>query len=231
MHHLNPHRRAAVEPLESRTLLASTISGTLFNDANANGVRDSGEAPLKGQRVFVDTNFDGLWQSATEPSAISDAHGAYRFSGAAAGVYRITAIAAKGFRRTFPGGPFYDVVADGFSNFTARNFGFTNTGIIRGMVFNDLNRDGKKQSNEPALANVVVFIDKNNNGKLDGREKSRKTTANGTWRFNGLNSSPANYVIRVVAPNGKTITTPTDKFYSVKLGRGKTISHLDFGLA
>jgi subtilisin-like proprotein convertase family protein len=37
-----------------------TVSGTVFNDANGNGVQDSGEAGLAGRTVFLDQNQDGV---------------------------------------------------------------------------------------------------------------------------------------------------------------------------
>lgn len=229
MHHQNQHHRPAVELLESRKLLASTVSGTIFNDANANGVKESNEKGIANQRVFIDANFDGKWQ-VSEPFRLTDTNGNYTFAGLGAGIARFATVTPSGSRRTFPSLPFYDVAVTGFDNYIGRDFGFTTTGIIRGSVFNDINKDGVKQINEPALANVTVYLDKNNNGKFDSNEKNRKTTASGAYRFNGLSPSSANYVIRVVLPAGKTITTPASKFYSVKLGSGKTISNLNFGL-
>jgi hypothetical protein len=229
MHHQNQHRRPAVELLESRKLLTSTVSGTIFNDANANGTKDTLEKGIANQRVFIDANFNGTWQ-AGEPFRMTDTNGNYSFVGVSAGVTRFMTETPSGTRRMLPSLPFYDVAVDGFNNYIARDFGYTTTGLIRGSVFNDINHDGRQQINEPALANVIVYVDKNNNGKFDANEKNRKTTASGAYRFNGLNPSPANYVIRVAVPAGKTITTPANKFYSVKLGSGKTISNLNFGL-
>src|SRR4051794_7237638 len=47
---------AALEPLEARQLLSSSLSGTIWNDANGNGSRDPGEAPLAGWTVYLDQN-------------------------------------------------------------------------------------------------------------------------------------------------------------------------------
>src|SRR5205823_1124701 len=38
----------------------ATISGTVYNDANGNGLHDgSGELPMKGWQLFLDLNADG----------------------------------------------------------------------------------------------------------------------------------------------------------------------------
>src|SRR5438128_2584555 len=56
-------RRLDVEPLEDRTLLTVTISGTVFNDLNSNGKRDGNEPGLAGASVFLDRNHDGSLDS------------------------------------------------------------------------------------------------------------------------------------------------------------------------
>jgi hypothetical protein len=53
------------------------VAGTEFEDLNANGVRDTGEAGAAGWTVFADLNNDGLL-GAGEPFAVSDATGNYR---------------------------------------------------------------------------------------------------------------------------------------------------------
>jgi len=47
--------RLCFEPLEERRLLA-TISGTVWNDMNASGVRDAAESPLSGWSAYLDLN-------------------------------------------------------------------------------------------------------------------------------------------------------------------------------
>jgi hypothetical protein len=49
-----------LEPLEDRTLLAVSITGTIFNDLNSDMMRESGETPAIGATVFVDANHNGV---------------------------------------------------------------------------------------------------------------------------------------------------------------------------
>jgi hypothetical protein len=51
--------RLFVEPLEDRTLLAASISGTVVNDLNSNGLRDSGEPGVQAATVYLDLNGNG----------------------------------------------------------------------------------------------------------------------------------------------------------------------------
>lgn len=54
-----------IETLESRQLMSDAsptgvITGVVFTDLNRNAVRDEGEPPLVGYRVFIDRNHDGI---------------------------------------------------------------------------------------------------------------------------------------------------------------------------
>jgi hypothetical protein len=65
------------------TKATGSISGTLFNDANQNGVLDAGETGLAGAAVFIDANGNGILD-ANETYVVSDANGNYTFTGLAA---------------------------------------------------------------------------------------------------------------------------------------------------
>jgi hypothetical protein len=65
-----------------------TISGTKWSDDNGNGVRDPGEAGIKGYVLFLDENNDGNLDPG-EPTATTDANGDYVFTNVAAGDYTV----------------------------------------------------------------------------------------------------------------------------------------------
>ncbi|MDB5324813.1 MAG: hypothetical protein JWM57_382, partial [Phycisphaerales bacterium] len=73
----------------------ATISGFTFNDSNRNGVFDGSDSKASGKTVFLDTDNDGVLD-AGEKSTVTDAGGAFRFSGLGAGMYHV--------RRVFPNG-------------------------------------------------------------------------------------------------------------------------------
>ncbi len=50
----------------------SQISGTVFNDANSNGVKETGEAGLPGWVVYLDSNGNGVLDQRTVPAAATD---------------------------------------------------------------------------------------------------------------------------------------------------------------
>src|SRR5262249_38286679 len=71
------NRCLSVHRLEDRSL-PSSVQGTVFTDANRNGVFDTGETGLAGWTVYVDTNQDARI-SVGEPTAVTDGNGNYFF--------------------------------------------------------------------------------------------------------------------------------------------------------
>jgi protocatechuate 3,4-dioxygenase beta subunit len=69
-----------------------SISGAKFNDLNANGVRDTGEAGLSGWTIFLDTNNNGVLDPG-ERSQLTDSNGNYSFSNVGPGTFRLREVA------------------------------------------------------------------------------------------------------------------------------------------
>jgi hypothetical protein len=60
---------------------------------------------------------------------------------------------------------------------------FAATASIRGFVFNDINANTHRDSGETGIPTVTVYLDTNNNKKLDASEKRTTTDANGNVKF------------------------------------------------
>ena len=78
-----------------------TIRGTVFDDADGDRVRDSGEAPLPGWTVYLDRNQNrrrdtGEWWRTT------DSAGHYSFGGVAPGTHYVVQEVRSGFVQTSP---------------------------------------------------------------------------------------------------------------------------------
>ena len=74
------------------------------------------------------------------------------------------------------------------------------TGSITGIVHDDANLSGSRESNEPPLANITVFIDANRNGVLDSGERATLTNAAGAFNFTDV--SDGTYDVAAVLPPG-----------------------------
>ncbi|MGB3264469.1 MAG: SdrD B-like domain-containing protein [Microcoleus sp.] len=77
---------------------------------------------------------------------------------------------------------------------------------IRGIKYNDQNRNGIRDAGEPGIPNVQIFIDSNNNGTAEATEPSTLTNATGNFVFPGL--LPGVYTVREIPPANFSPTTP-----------------------
>ena len=89
--------------------VSSSLSGTAWDDANQNGVFDSGESPRSGVVVFLDQNEDGIRNSG-ELFAVSDVDGSYRFENLPPGSHVIRQESVTGIELTYPSTPHSMVV-------------------------------------------------------------------------------------------------------------------------
>jgi hypothetical protein len=77
------------------------VTGTVFNDANNDGRKNSGEAGLPNWRVFIDADNDGRFDSG-ERSVLTDGSGNYRLTSLAAGTHRVRVVHQSSWTRTAP---------------------------------------------------------------------------------------------------------------------------------
>lgn len=103
----------------------------------------------------------------------------------------------------------------------------TRTGKIMGTLFEDFDGDGVRGPDEPAVADRVVYLDLNHNGKLDDGEPTAITNDKGEYRFEYLR--PGNYLIEQVLWPHLVQTLPKDGGNQVELSAGQTIMDVDFG--
>ncbi|MGJ3246914.1 MAG: SdrD B-like domain-containing protein [Elainellaceae cyanobacterium] len=80
-------------------------------------------------------------------------------------------------------------------------------GQISGSIWNDLNRNGERDTTEPGLANWRVYVDDNQNGVLDAGESSTTTDVQGNYGFQDL--VPGTYTVAQGMYPGWTQTFPT----------------------
>lgn len=225
---MSNRNRPRLEMLERRLLLAErgSVGGTVFDDINGNGRRDSGEPGLAGQVVFVDANLNGL-REAGERSVLSSADGAYLLSDLPNGTHRIRHEPPSGRRLTSPFEIFHDAAVPPQLASGTRDFGNSTMGVVRGTVFNDLNGDGLKQSGEAGLPGWRLFVDKDGDGLYDpGLEKTRITNSRGEYRFADL--TPGKYVIRIEQQGGFMRLNPANGMFKVTITSGKSFSNRNF---
>ena len=91
------------------------------------------------------------------------------------------------------------------------NFGNANPGSFEGIKWDDNNGDGIQDPGEQPLAGWTIYIDQNNNSRLDAGEPSTVTDANGEYSFSNL--VPGQYIVREIIQAGWEQTSPTPTLY------------------
>src|SRR5207247_2252750 len=77
----------------------ATITGTVYNDANGNGLLDGSELGKSGVTVFLDLDGSGTLNGG-DLSTTTDINGAYSFASLAAATYHVRYVVAAGWLNT-----------------------------------------------------------------------------------------------------------------------------------
>lgn len=81
---------------------SASVTGTVWNDANGNALRETTEGPMAGVWVYLDLDGDDRIDL-NEPSAISKADGSYSLPFPGPGTYTIREVLEPGYVQTYPG--------------------------------------------------------------------------------------------------------------------------------
>ncbi len=205
---------------------AGSVRGTVYDDLNGDGVRNTGEPGLAGVTAYDDRNGNGTMDTG-ETNTVSDAKGNYILEHLVGGPTQIRVTPFSGRRLTSPAAGYNTITLPNIKT-KGRNFGLTTTAIVRGTVFNDVNSNGTQDTGEAGLSAWTVYIDKNNDGKFNPKkEKVRLANSRGDYRFAGL--TPGTYIIRIVPKTGFTTTAPASGLFKLKLTSGRSLSNRRFG--
>lgn len=224
---------------------AGTIAGTVWHDADANGIRatDPGtgeftELGVPGIEVYVDLDGNSVF-TAGEPSAISDAAGNYTIFAVPMGTNSLRDSLGT---RWLPSAP-----ASGFHVFTLPNGGHLDGydfGIrerqdasIHGTVYVDRDRDGVQDPDERGLPGITVYLDLDNDDALDADEPRVVSSDDlfytpgvdeaGEYRFTHL--VKGTYTIREIVPEDQHPTPETEREHTVTLEPGEDRHDVDCG--
>ncbi|HEX4794527.1 MAG TPA: choice-of-anchor Q domain-containing protein [Humisphaera sp.] len=102
-----------------------------------------------------------------------------------------------------------------------------NKSVISGSVFDDANGNARLDVGEDGLALWKVYLDLNNDGKLDAGDASRTTNIFGYFEFAGLKAGT--YTLRIVPITGLATTTPAVGSFAIKLTDAQTSANNLFG--
>ena len=183
-----------------------SIAGNVYNDLNANGVKNTGEGNLTNWRVFIDANGNNAFDS-TERNDFTDGSGNYGLTGLPAGTFRVIAAKPSGWTRVNPSLA-HTVTLTAGQTVTGRNFGLTQqaaSGSIAGTVFNDADGD-------------YAF---------DANERNVLTDGSGNYRLASL--SAGTFRVLAAKPASWARTAPS-LAHTVTLAAGQSVTGRNFGL-
>jgi hypothetical protein len=237
---------SAANDFANVTTLNGSIRGTVWNDANRNGIRDVDltgaftEPGLANWTIYLDLNGNGVAE-AGEPTALTDVNGQYVFMDLQVGDYKVHEVLPTGWEvaigyndnqtvTVFSG---MESIAPDFANF---NLSAIVLGSVSGTVWNDLDGDGVRDVDpisgaftDPGLAGWTVYADLNGNGVLDGAEPSATSAADGAYTISGLQPGSVSIVLQTAAMWRPT--NPASARYIVPLRNGEHATGFDFGSA
>ncbi len=215
-----------------------TIRGTKWNDINGDGVLNIGEPQLSGWTIFLDSDGDGSLDDG-EDRDVTGELGRYEFTGLQPGTYTVEEVPRENWTQTFPESDGHTVELSSGETVSGRDFGNQETtpGTIQGTKWRDVDGNGVRGASEPGLSGWTIFLDANENGTLDGGERSTvtkeddpTTDANeaGTYRFTELEPNKT-YTVAEVERGNWVQTAPPGGVHTEFLSPGETVEGRDFG--
>ncbi len=191
-----------------RTTQVGTVRTTVWNDLNADGVRDPGEGPLAGVTVEL---VDPATPGRAPLVAVTDADGNVVWDGVPPGDYVVRIAAPGGMLLTTPAPNTVTVTVDGTA---VVEEGFVQPGGILATAWDDANGDGVRTPDEGPLAGVRVDVTDPATGAVIA---TAVTGADGVARFDGL--TPGRYTLVYTTPAGRIVTTPDANSVMVLAGQ------------
>ncbi len=218
-----------------QTPTTGSISGSVFLDADIDGVQDPTESGIAGYTVYLDLNFNGVRDNG-ETTFTTNGLGQYFFSSLAVRTYAVRLENPVGFAQTSPSGGSGHVVNLRAGDVVAgRAFGVQNqsaagAGTITGAVFLDNNGNGVRNSGDLGIPGFQVYIDANGDNQFNIGDGDIPATMNisGGFAFNSV--APGIHTIRLETLSGYEQTAPVGDEFVVNLPTGGAINNLEFGV-
>ena len=185
-------------------MLKGTISGRVFDDANGNGIQDTGEDPLVGVSISITEQGD---QNPLE-SKTTDDLGAYSFSVAANKSYIVKESDPTGFNSITSNERTTSV---GVGGAAVANFADIKQSVISGVAFEDLNGNKVQDIEELGLSGIEITL---NNGS------PIKTGPGGRYQFN--NVAAGIYDIASAKPNNFVHASDNSQKVTILQGQSST---------
>jgi secreted trypsin-like serine protease len=157
-----------------KSLDVGSVTGTVFQDNNANGTREANEPGIAGAILDLTTSLG------TVITLRTDNDGFYQSDSIIAGDATVRLRESCGVKPSAGSTQTTRVFVGGVSPVKA--FGLTPVkGRVNGLIFHDTNGNGTKDSGELGLPGWTVYSDLNENNQYDLGEPATATCTNGSY--------------------------------------------------
>ena len=187
-------------------LTPASLSGSVYMDANNDGIKEQGENGIAGVQVtLTGTNDLG---NAVSQTINTDANGAYQFNNLRPGTYALSETQPANYLQGknsigSQGGQsgndmFTNLVLAQGTQGSNNNFGELTPASLAGFVYVDTNNDGIKEPGENGIGGVQITLTGSND--LGAVSQTVQTDASGACKF--ANLRPGNYTLTETPPVG-----------------------------
>ena len=202
------------------------------------GVQNPNDPGLFGWRIYVDYNNDGVFESATEPSAVTGPGGTYTIIGVATGTWKVREVGQGGWTESYPTtsdsfGDYQSVTVLSNGVVSGINFGNWTPGGIIGVKFNDLNGNRGEGSQRAGSGRVDGLCGLQQRRRVRERHGAvGGDRPGGTYTIIGV--APGTWKVREVGRSGWTKSYPTTSdsfgdYQSITVSSGGALTGVDFG--
>ncbi len=182
------------------------VTGTVFTDANGNGMRDAGEPGVRGYTMYA----IDLTNPQVVMEAVTCSDGTYFFGGLTPSETTLVQTTYFPFDSTITTGPFYAYVQPTADTPETFDVGFRPVAPSEAVTLNvtayaDSNANGMRDAGEPTIPGVTVTVYTYTTNELDSVTTGRDGTAS------KADITPADFLAQAVIPQGyAAATSPAD---------------------
>lgn len=203
------HDQTASDTAQINILKMASLGDYVWEDLNANGVQDAGEAGIK--EVLVELFYDNNNKAA---ETTTDANGQYSFNNLMPGSYYVRFTSPSGYLHSPRdqggddaldsdndlSGKTITTVLDPGENDPSWDAGFYRLASVGNYVWKDVNGNGLQDAGEEAMGQVTVNLFRSDGTPVD----STVTDASGFYSFTDL--PPGDYYLTFLAPTSYSFT-------------------------
>ncbi|MFN0052473.1 MAG: FG-GAP-like repeat-containing protein [Planctomycetales bacterium] len=191
-----------------------TIAGSVQANVLAGAQLDAAPRPAQGWTVNLRDASGHILTTTT-----TNAAGLYVFPGLFSGTYSTQLVPPAGWRQTSAAQDGLPVTLNAGDRFEHQDFAAAELGQIRGILFDDLDGNGRRDAGESGRTGRLVYLDVNQNQKYDsGIDIPANTVNAGAFAFAGL--ADGSWPLRLQPIPGRIPTGPAQGFYQVTIANG-----------